>query len=301
MLPDDSSVLIARLIADPETLGDRLALAMDEIEDTGAEVLGAGMLDSNPDVLELEIEQGDSAAVRRVLDAHFGDADMVLVQGPIVLPRLFVSDMDSTMIGQECIDELADFAGLKDKIAAITERAMQGELDFAAALHERVALLAGLSETAIAECLDQRIRPMDGAATLVRTLKALGARTVLVTGGFHAFADTVGAALGFDRVVANHLATAGGVLTGQVTGDIVDSAVKCAVLVHEAGLIGADAVSLATGDGANDIPMLRAATHGIAYRAKPKARAAADGRIERGDLTAILDLYGISRDHWVTH
>ena len=301
MHPEESSLLIARLIADPETLGDRLALAMDEIEDTGAEVIGAGMLDTNPDVLEIEIDQGNREAVRRVLDAHFADADLLLVPGPIMVPAVFVSDMDSTMIGQECIDELADFAGLKDKIAAITERAMQGELDFAAALHERVALLAGLSESAIAECLDQRIRPMDGAATLVRTLKALGARTVLVTGGFHAFADTVGTALGFDRVVANHLGTAGGVLTGQVTGAIVDSAVKCAVLVDEAARLGAEAISLATGDGANDIPMLCAATHGIAYRAKPRARAAADGRIDRGDLTAILDLYGISRDHWVTH
>ncbi|WP_353229135.1 phosphoserine phosphatase SerB [Novosphingobium sp.] len=277
---------------------------MDKIEDTGAEVLGAGMLDSNPDVLELEIVDGDAPvdaeAVRRVIDAHFGDADMLLAAGPIDWPRLFVSDMDSTMIGQECIDELADFAGLKDRIAAITERAMRGELDFAAALHERVALLAGLSESAIADCLDQRIRPTAGAATLVRTLKALGAHTVLVTGGFHAFADTVGAALGFDRVVANHLGVAGGVLTGVVTGDIVDNTVKRAVLIDEAARIGEGTVSLAAGDGANDIPMIRAATHGIAFRAKPTARAAAHGRVDRGDLTAILDLYGISRDHWVT-
>ena len=294
-------MLIARLIADPETLGDRLAAAMDEIEETGAEVLGAGMLETNPDVLELEIEDGDAGAVRRVLDTHFADADMLLAEGPIALPRLFVSDMDSTMIGQECIDELADFAGLKDQVAAITERAMQGELDFAAALHARVALLAGLSEQAIADCLDQRIRPMDGAVTLVRTLKAHGAHTVLVTGGFHQFADTIAAALGFDRVVGNRLAVDNGLLTGAVTGDIVDSAVKCAVLVDEAARLGEGTVSLATGDGANDIAMIRAATHGIAFRAKAKAREAADGRIDHGDLTAILDLYGISRDAWVTH
>ena len=294
-------MLIARLIADSETLGDRLALAMEEIEETGAEVLGAGMLETNPGVLELEIEDGDAVAVRRVLDAHFPDADMLLTTAPITLPRLFVSDMDSTMIGQECIDELADFAGLKQQVAAITARAMQGELDFALALHERVALLAGLSEQAIADCLDQRIRPMDGAATLVRTLKAHGAHTVLVTGGFHQFADTIAAALGFDRVVGNRLAVEDGVLTGAVIGEIVDSATKRAVLLEEVARLGEGTISLATGDGANDIAMIRAATHGIAFRAKADARDAADGRIDHGDLTAILDLYGISRDDWVMH
>ncbi len=293
-------MLIARLIADPDTLGDRLALAMAEIEDGGAEVLGAGMLESNPDVLELEIADGDAATIRRVLDSHFPDADLLLAPAPIALPQLFLSDMDSTMIGQECIDELADFAGLKDRIAAITDRAMQGELDFVAALNERVALLAGLSESAIADCLDQRIRPTDGAATLVRTLKAHGAHTVLVTGGFHAFADTIAAALGFDRVVGNRLGVDGGVLTGAVTGPIVDSATKRAVLEEEVARLGEGTVSLATGDGANDVPMIRAATHGIAFRARATARAAADGRVDRGDLTAILDLYGIARDDWVT-
>ena len=273
---------------------------MEEIEDSGAEVLGAGMLDSNPDVLELEIDDGDAAIVRRILDAHFADADLLVAEAPIALPQVFVSDMDSTMIGQECIDELADFAGLKAHIAAITERAMQGELDFAQALHERVALLAGLPESAIAACLDERIRPMEGAVTLVHTLKAHGAQCVLVTGGFHAFADTIGASLGFDRVVGNRLEVAAGALTGKVLGDIVDSTVKRTVLETAVSAHGAGAVSLATGDGANDIPMIRAATHGIAFRAKPKAREAADGRIDRGDLTAILELYGIARDAWVT-
>lgn len=292
-------MLIARLIADPDTLGDRLAQAMADIEDAGGEVIGAGMLDSNPDVVELEVEEADPAAVRAVLDAHFADADLLLAQAPIALPRLFVSDMDSTMIGQECIDELADFAGLKAHVAAITERAMRGELDFAAALHERVALLAGLSTGAIEQCLNQRIRANPGAATLVATLKAHGVQTVLVTGGFHAFADPVAAMLGFDRVVANRLGVADGVLTGQVEGDIVDSAVKRAVLVETAAQLGDDTPTLATGDGANDIPMIRAATCGIAWRAKPTARAAADGRIDRGDLTAILALYGIAPENWV--
>ena len=292
-------MFIARLIADPETLGDRLSEVMEAIEDHDAEVLGAGMLETNPDVTEVEIEGGTLDAVRSVFAAHFADADVLIAQGPIAVPRLFVSDMDSTMIGQECIDELADYAGLKAQIAAITERAMRGELDFAGALTGRVGALKGLRESAIADCLDDRIRPVDGAATLVATLKALDCRTVLVTGGFHQFADVVGRALGFDRVVANTLGVAEGVLTGDVIGAIVDSAVKAQVLAQEAALLGEGVPTLATGDGANDIPMLRAASHGIAYRAKPAARAAADGWIDRGDLTAVLDLLGIPRDKWV--
>lgn len=276
---------------------------MAQIEETGWEVAGAGMLAECDDVLELElIEEAaspDVGAVRRILEQCFPSCDLLMSAQPIEVPRLFVSDMDSTMIGQECIDELADFAGLKERIAAITERAMRGELDFAAALNERVGLLKGLSESAIAECLEQRIRPMEGAQTLVATLKAKGCRTVLVTGGFHAFADPVAQQLGFEHVVANRLSVHGGVLTGEVVGGIVDSSVKRQVLLDEAARLGKGAGSLATGDGANDIPMLEAATHGIAYRAKPKARAAADGWIERGDLTAILSLYGIAREDWV--
>jgi phosphoserine phosphatase len=276
---------------------------MAQIEETGWEVAGAGMLAECDDVLELElIEEApspDVGAVRRILEQCFPVCDLLLSREAIEVPRLFVSDMDSTMIGQECIDELADFAGLKERIAAITERAMRGELDFASALAERVGLLKGLSEAAIQQCLDERIRPMPGAETLVATLKAKGARTVLVTGGFHAFADPVAAQLGIDHVVGNRLGVHGGVLTGEVVGGIVDSAVKRSVLLEEMARLGEGATSLGTGDGANDIPMLEAATLGIAYRAKPKARAAADGWIERGDLTAILSLYGIAREDWV--
>lgn len=280
---------------------------MEQIEDAGWEVAGAGMLSEVDDVLEMELIEEDAkssgapdvGAVRRILDESFPASDMLISREAIEVPRLFVSDMDSTMIGQECIDELADFAGLKERIAAITERAMRGELDFEAALRERVGLLKGLSEGAITQCLEERIRPMDGARTLVATLKARGAKTVLVTGGFHAFADPVAEQLGFEHVVANRLGVHGGVLTGDVVGGIVDSSVKRKVLLDETAALGEGAGSLATGDGANDIPMLEAATHGIAYRAKPKARAAADGWIERGDLTAILSLYGIAREHWV--
>jgi phosphoserine phosphatase len=209
------------------------------------------------------------------------------------------------MIGQECIDELADFAGLKPQIAAITERAMQGELDFESALRERVALLAGLSADAIDQCLAERIRPVEGAKTLVATLKAHGCRAVLVTGGFHQFADVVAAQLGFERVVANRLEVVDGKLTGGLLGAVCHSGTKLDTLIEEAARASANGtsdgtVSLATGDGANDIPMIAAATYGVAYRAKPKARLAADGWIESESLTAILRLLGIPEREWVT-
>jgi len=203
------------------------------------------------------------------------------------------------MIGQECIDELADYAGIKPQIAAITERAMQGELDFESALRERVGLLADLDEGAIAKCLSERIVPTAGARALVATLKAHGCRTVLVTGGFHHFADRVAGQLGFERVVGNRLETRGGKLTGGLVGAITGSATKEEVLREEMARLGVGAVSLAAGDGANDIPMLAAATYGVAFRAKPKARAAANGWLDRGDLTSILKLLEIPEQAWV--
>ena len=239
---------------------------------------------------------------RAVLEHHLPPADVLIADHVPLLPGLFVSDMDSTMIGQECIDELADYAGLKPQIAAITERAMQGELDFETALRERVGLLAGLGAEAIRECLATRIKPMPGAQTLVATLKARGCHTVLVTGGFHQFADPVAAELGFDRVVANRLAVQDGKLTGGLVGPIVDASVKRAALVDESARLGlgraSGPASLATGDGANDIPMIAAATYGVAYHAKPKARAAAKGWIDRGDLTDVLRLLGIPEREW---
>ncbi|MFN3864397.1 MAG: phosphoserine phosphatase SerB [Erythrobacter sp.] len=291
-------MLIARLIADTapretrlETLVDALAVAL------RGEGVALATVDTLADgaVLELRFSDGAPEAVLAAIDRIFAPADVLVCRGSVVLPQVFVSDMDSTMIGQECIDELADYAGLKPQIAAITERAMQGELDFAAALRERVALLEGLEESAISDCLAERIRLEAGARTLVATLAALGCRTVLVTGGFHHFADPVGEMLGFDRVVGNRLEVAGGRLTGGLLGQITDSAVKAAVLREEAA---GGRISLATGDGANDIAMIAAATYGFAYRAKPKARAAANGRIDRGDLTAVLSLLGIARQDW---
>lgn len=292
-------VLIARLIAETSTLAANLDAARSELADKGWPVAMAETVKSGMSVAELQLPHGDARGVREVLDRHFSPADLLVVDREPVIPRVFVSDMDSTMISAECIDELADFAGIKNEIAAITERAMQGELDFESALRERVKLLADLDEGKIAACLATRIAPMPGAKVLVETLKAHGCRTVLVTGGFHQFADPVAEDLGFERVVANRLAVGGGKLTGGLDGPITDSAVKKAVLLEEMAKLGESATSLATGDGANDIPMLEAATYGLAYYAKPKARAAAHGWIDRGDLTSVLELLGIPRNDWV--
>ncbi|WDA40551.1 phosphoserine phosphatase SerB [Erythrobacter sp. BLCC-B19] len=291
-------MLIARLIAETEAHETRLDALSGALVAAGAELASAGVPKSDDGVLELRFSKGDPVAVLGAIDAVYAPADMLVARGAITVPRLFVSDMDSTMIGQECIDELADYAGIKAQIADITERAMQGELDFEAALRERVALLAGLGESAIADCLAERITATPGAKTLVATLNALGARSVLVTGGFHHFADPVAEMLGFHRVVGNRLAVEGGQLTGGLVGPITDSAVKAAVLHEELAGLGEGTRSLATGDGANDIPMIQAATYGFAYRAKPKARDAANGRVDAGDLTAVLRLLGIPREDW---
>ncbi len=291
-------MLIARLIADPDTLPTRLDAATAAIEREGMRLAMAQMLDFCGDVLQLSLPEGDPAVLRGLLDENFKPSDLMVSEADFAIPKLFVSDMDSTMIGQECIDELADYAGLKPQIAAITERAMQGELDFEAALRERVGLLKGLEESALQRCLDERITPMEGARVLVETLKSKGCRTVLVTGGFHHFADAVAEQLGFERVVGNRLEVKDGALTGGLAGPIADSGTKLRTLQEESAELGDDVVSLATGDGANDIPMLEAATYGIAFRAKPKARAAANGWIDRGDLTAILSLLDIPESDW---
>ncbi|MBV7267187.1 phosphoserine phosphatase SerB [Erythrobacter ani] len=283
-------------MADLET---RLDAAADAFANEGIPLASAVMLDFCGEVLQLSFAEADPVLVLAGLDKFFAPADALVSAGEIAVPHLFVSDMDSTMIGQECIDELADYAGLKPEIAAITERAMQGELDFETALRERVALLEGLEEAAIQLCLDQRISASPGAKTLTATLAAHGARCVLVTGGFHHFADPVAERLGFHRVVGNRLDVTDGKLTGKLAGDISDSSTKKSVLTEETAALGQGALSLATGDGANDIPMIAAANYGFAYRAKPKARAASNGRIDRGDLTAVLSLLGIPTKDWV--
>ena len=244
---------------------------------------------------------GDCGNARAVLEEKFPNIDIVVQPEPGREKQLLVADMDSTMITVECIDELADYAGLKPEIAAITEAAMRGELDFAAALDARVALLKGLDAGMIDRCLAERVRLMPGAVTLIRTMRARGARCVLVSGGFTRFADPVAREIGFDRAVANDLLIEDGRLTGAVARPIVGADTKLATLKAEAAALGIGLErTLAVGDGANDLPMIQAAGLGVAYRAKPIVAAAAAARVEHGDLTALLWAQGIPRREWVT-
>lgn len=295
--------LIATLIASAGLSPASLAAASAAVRAAGGTVSAEVAIDP-PFAHDLVVRDLSAPALRAALEALAGGAAHgfdVVVQpaGGGRVKQLLVADMDSTMIGQECIDELADFAGKKAEIAAITERAMLGELDFAEALDARVAALAGLAESAVATCLAERIALMAGAATLIATMRALGSRTVLVSGGFTVFTGPVAHKLGFHRQVANVLHMEAGALTGTVGRPIVDSATKRAVLLAEAQALGVPlAATLAVGDGANDIPMLQAAGLGIAYHAKPKAAAAADAAIRFGDLTTLLWAQGIARHQW---
>jgi len=206
--------------------------------------------------------------------------------------KLLVADMESTMIENEMLDELADFLGLREKIAAITARAMNGEIDFAGALTERVGLLKGLPVAKLDEAA-RRIRYMPGGATLVATMKKHGAQCALVSGGFTHFTALVKKTLGFDSDAANVLKHDGRTLSGAVEPPILGKEAKLATLRHlaaERGLSTADALSV--GDGANDLPMLKAAGLGVAFRAKPAVAAELPARIDHGDLTALLYLQG---------
>ncbi|MEZ5655427.1 MAG: phosphoserine phosphatase SerB [Sphingobium sp.] len=242
---------------------------------------------------------GDAKAVRAALQAMPGEIDVIVQPAASREKKLLVADMDSTMITIECIDELADYAGIKAQIAEVTERAMRGELDFAEALKARVALLKGLDEAMIDICRTERVRLTPGAKALIGTMGRRGARTILVSGGFTRFADPVGTEIGFDKVVANVLDIADGKLTGTVAEPIVDSARKQRELEEATAALNlAPDLSVAIGDGANDIPMIKAASLGVAFHAKEKTRAAADAEIRYGDLSVLLYGQGIVRTEW---
>ena len=214
--------------------------------------------------------------------------------------KLFIADMDSTIIQQECIDEMADVLGLKPQISTITERAMRGELQFEAALTERLALLAGISEAQLEAVYRQRIVLMPGARTLIATMKANGAATALVSGGFTFFTSRVAAAVGFDHHHANTLEIVDGRLTGRIVGPILGKQAKLAKLEHYRSALGLGSPqTLAVGDGANDLAMIGAAGLGVAYHAKPIVAAEAHASIMHGDLTALLYLQGYRREDFV--
>jgi len=241
----------------------------------------------------------DPTAARMALEGLLANTDVVIQAEAFRAKSMLIADMDSTMITIECIDELADYAGIKPQIAEITERAMRGELDFEGALDARVALLKGLDADVIDRCYAERVRIMPGAKELVRTMKANGGRCVLVSGGFTVFADRVAAEIGFDLAISNTLDIANGALLGTVARPIVGAATKRETLVAEAKAMGIDHQQvLAVGDGANDIPMIELAGMGVAYHAKPKTAAAAGARIDHNDLTALLYAQGYARKNW---
>lgn len=274
-----------------------IALAVDRLRDAGCQPGDVLWLDEGK---AADIVFAADPVAARVALAGIGDKVDAIVQ-PVAgrEKKLLIADMDSTMITVECIDELADYAGIKPQIAEITERAMRGELDFEGALHGRVALLKGLPDSAIDQCRTERVVIMGGAKALVRTMKARGARTLLVSGGFTRFTGPVAEEIGFDVHVANVLEIADGALLGTVTTPIVDAARKRTEL--EAAIAnGVDrTLTLAVGDGANDIPMIQGAGLGVAYHAKPKTREAAAAEIVHGDLSVLLYAQGIASADWV--
>lgn len=247
----------------------------------------------------LEPKSTDALAIARDL-VGAAAVDVALVPTEHRRKKLLVADMDSTMIEQECIDELADAMGLKDQIATITDRAMRGELDFAEALDTRVALLKGLQRAIIEEIRRERITLAPGGRALVQTMKQYGAFTSLVSGGFTFFADYFAKRIGFDEAIANVLEFDGTALTGTVAKPIVDKDTKRARLNALGGELAlTPEQTMAVGDGANDLPMLQAAGMGVALHAKPTVAAQAGYRIDHGDLTALLYLQGYSDEELV--
>lgn len=239
---------------------------------------------------------------RRGIDARLRESvagfavDVILQPAAHRKKRLFVADMDSTMIGQECIDELADLIGIRDQVAAITAAAMRGDIAFEPALRQRIAMLRGLSTDGITKVIAERVTLMPGARTLVQTMRAHGTYTALVSGGFTLFTRDIAAMIGFDVDVANELMIEDGKLTGLIREPVLGMSGKADALEALAAKLEIPvAETLAVGDGANDLPMLRRAGLGIAFHAKPAVAAAAQARIDHCDLTALLYAQGYSR------
>lgn len=292
-------MFVATLIAAGKLTDEVVREAIDRLDATGHDVGAPHWLDEG-DAADIVFHGSLVSARKELALMDHGSLDTIVQPQGDRTKKLIIADMDSTMITVECIDELADYAGLKPEIAAITERAMRGELDFRAALIERVGLLAGMPEATLVECRMERVKLTRGARTLVQTMKAHGAHSVLVSGGFMPFAGPVGEAIGFDNVLANELEIRDGKLTGKVIEPIVDSAAKLETLKAEAAKYGLPlAATLAVGDGANDIPMITSAGLGVGYYPHPAAGEAAAAVVRHHDLTALLWAQGYPRRSWV--
>jgi phosphoserine phosphatase len=291
-------MFIATLIAADRLGGGEISLAEDALRAAGGlEPRGRSWVEADK-ACDL-LFSGPPERARDALEGLLPRTDVVVQGEAARRRRLLVADMDSTMITVECIDELADYAGLKAEVADVTERAMRGEIRFEEALAARVALLKDLDEALVGRCYEERVRMTPGAEALVRTMKREGAYCLLVSGGFSAFADRVAKALGFDKAGSNSLPAEGGKLTGRVPEPIVGAEAKRRALLDAAAGQGVDlADTLAVGDGANDIPMIETAGLGVAYRAKPAVARAAAARVEHNDLAALLYAQGYARSDW---
>jgi phosphoserine phosphatase len=294
--------LVLTLVArDFDGLQEAMGEALERVAGAGRTIEDTQMLGES--AADIFVDGAEVAPLRARVAKAFEDkpVDTCVQPADGRRKRLLVADMDSTIIACECLDELADFAGLKAEIAAVTERAMAGEIPFEAALIERVARLAGLDLAMLQRTYDERVRLNPGARTLARTMAAHGARCVLVSGGFQFFTERVAEAAGFAAHRANRLIDDGGRLTGAVGQPILGREAKLTALQEEAAALGLDlSQTLAVGDGANDLAMIEAAGLGVAWRAKPVVAARADARVDHADLTALLYFQGYSADLFVT-
>ena len=280
---------------DPAALAEASAAVRAALAVSSEAILGEGALDLFVDGPPVETHQAVKTAVGAL------PVDFAVQPVENRRKRLLIADMDSTIINVECLDELADFAGVKAQVSEITERAMRGELAFEGALRERVGMLKGLSVDALQACYDDRVKLNPGARTLVRTMAEHGARCALVSGGFTFFTSRVAEAAGFHLNRANTLIEQDGKLIGEVGDPILGKEAKLAALQEETSAMGlTPADALAVGDGANDLAMIEAAGLGVAYRAKPIVAAQAHAKVDHADLTALLYFQGYTAAEFVS-
>jgi phosphoserine phosphatase len=294
-------IVLTLVTKDFDALQEALPQALEAVAGCGSPIADTDIL--GPAAADLFFEHDDPIIARAKAEAalEHTPADICVQLVEHRRKRLLVADMDSTIVGCECLDELADFAGVKREVSQITERAMRGELDFEDALRERVAMIAGVTLDDMQRCFDERVRLNPGARTLVATMAAQGARCVLVSGGFDFFTSRVAQAAGFHSHWGNKLIDDGEALTGRVVDPILGRDAKRNTLRAEAAGFGASmAETLAVGDGANDVDMVTTAGLGVAYRAKPVLAGQADARIDHTDLTALLYFQGYGADRFVT-